>query len=89
MTDGFYTSSSEDYDDKEENAENTELNRQLTMAEDITRYPRHGRHGGWYPRLDIDPIESGVGMPENIEITNGMSTLALTDQLSSLALQAL
>ena len=58
------------------------------MGEDITRFPRHGRHAGWYPKLDIDPIESGLGLPENIEITNSMSTLALVDNLSAVTLQA-
>ena len=86
MTDGFYTSSSEESEDKQEDVENTELKRQSSMGEDITRYPRHGRHGGWYPKLDIDPIESGVGMPEHIEITHGMSSLAITEQLSALSL---
>ena len=57
------------------------------MGEDVTRPPRHGRHAGWYPKLDVDPKESGLGFPENPEITNSMSTIILADTLEAVTLE--
>ena len=42
------------------------------MDDNIAKPPRHGRHAGWFPKLDVDPFQSGVGLPENIEVTNSM-----------------